>query len=91
MDAGRWQPCAEAKWNHEWAGKDRKVTAALTTVAAPAYSTDAFPVTSDWATASVGTSYKLSSKVMLLGRLTSVFLNPQVSSFGGELGLNISF
>ena len=90
-DVGKWQPFAEAKWNHEWAGKDRTVTAALTTVAAPAYSMDAFPVTSDWATALVGTSYKLTSRVMLLGRLSFVFLNPQVSSFGGELGLNVSF
>jgi len=82
---------AEAKWNHEWAGKERTVTAALTSVAAPAYSMDAFPVTSDWATALVGASYKLSSQVTLLGRFSFVFLNPQVSSFGGELGLNVSF
>jgi outer membrane lipase/esterase len=90
-DVGRWQPFVETKWNHEWAGKDRTVTAALTTVAAPAYSMDAFPVPSDWGTALVGSSYKLSSQVTLLGRFSFVFLNQQVSSFGGELGLNVSF
>ena len=91
VDIGRWQPFVEAKWNHEWAGKDRTVSASLTTVDAPSYSMDAVPVASDWATASLGTSYKLTSQMMLRAVFSAEFLNPQVASYGGELGLNFSF
>ena len=90
-DLDNWQPFVEAKWNHEWADKDRLVTATLTSVAAPSYSVDAAQVASDWANASVGASYKLNSQVILRGSLSSVFFNPQVISYGGELGLNVSF
>ena len=88
---GDWQPFAEAKWNHEWADTDRTVTTSLTSVAAPSYTMDAVPVVSDWATASLGTSYKLSSRVMLRGAVSAMFINPQMTSYGGELGLNVSF
>ena len=91
VDMGNWQPFAEAKWNREWADTDRTVTASLTSVAAPSYTMDAIPVASDWATASIGTSYKLTSQVMLRGAFSAVFINPQVTSYGGELGLSISF
>jgi outer membrane lipase/esterase len=90
-DAGNWQPFAEAKWNHEWADKNRMVTASLTSVAAPSYSIAAAPVASDWATAALGAVYKLNSQMMLRGAVSAVFLNPQVISYGGELGLNIGF
>ena len=46
---------------------------------------------SDWATASLGAAYKLNSQMMLRGAVSAVFLNPQVISYGGELGLNIGF
>jgi outer membrane lipase/esterase len=83
VDLGAWRPFAEAKWNHEWADKDRMVTASLTSVAAPA--------ASDWADASLGASYKLNSQVMLRAAVSAVFLDPEVSSYGGELGLSVSF
>jgi outer membrane lipase/esterase len=91
VDIGNWQPFLEAKWNHEWADKDNTVTASLTSVAAPSYTMDAAPVASNWATASLGTSYKLNSRVTLRGVFLATFLNPQVRSYGGELGLSISF
>jgi outer membrane lipase/esterase len=90
-DLGNWQPFVEAKWNHEWADKNRMVTASLTSVSAPSYAMAAAPVTPDWATASLGTSYKLNSQVMLRGAFSAVFINPQVESYGGELGVNVSF
>lgn len=90
-DLGNWQPFAEVKWNHELASKDRVVTASLTSVAAPSYSVAAAPVASDWANAFLGTSYKLNSQITLRGVFSGVFLNPQVISYGGELGLNVSF
>ena len=57
------------------------VTASLTSVAAPSYTMDAVPVASDWATASLGTSYKLNSRVMLRGSL----FDDVPQSAGGKL------
>lgn len=91
MDIGDWQPFAEAKWSHEWADKNRTVTASLTTAPAPPYSMDAVPMAKDWASGSLGVVYKLSSQVMLRGAGSAMFLNRQVTSYGGELGLSYSF
>ena len=90
-DIGNWQPFVEVEWNHEWADRNNTVTASLTSVAAPSYTMDAAPVPSNWATASLGTSYKLNSRVTLRGVFLSTFLNSQVRSYGGELDMNISF
>lgn len=91
VDIGDWQPFAEAKWSHEWADKNRTVTASLTTVPAPPYSMDAVPMAKDWASGSLGVVYKLSSQVMLRGVGSAMFLNRQGTSYGGELGLSYSF
>jgi outer membrane lipase/esterase len=91
VDVGNWQPFADVEWNHEWAGNNRTITASLTSIAAPPFSTAAAPVASDWATASVGASYKLNAQVMLRGALSAVLGNAQVTSYGGELGLSVSF
>ena len=91
MNIGKWQPFAEAKWNHEYADKNNTVTASLTSVAAPSYTMDAAPVASDWADVSLGTSYKLNSQMTLRGAALAVFLNSQMASYGGELGLSVSF
>jgi len=91
VDLGSWQPFVAAEWNHEWADKDRIVTASLTSVAAPSYAMDAAPITSDWATASLGAFCRLTPQVMLRGVTSAVFFNSQVTSYGGELGLSVSF
>ncbi|MGC8493935.1 MAG: autotransporter outer membrane beta-barrel domain-containing protein [Syntrophobacteraceae bacterium] len=88
---GDWQPFAEVEWDHDWAGTDRTVTASLTSVAAPSYSLEAVPAAADWATATFGACYRINSQIMLRGGFSVVFLNPQVSSYGGELGLNARF
>ena len=90
-DIGKWQPFAEAAWNHEWADTDRLVKASITTAVAAPYSMAAAPVASDWATASVGTSYKINEQWMLRGTLSAAFFNPQQVSYGGELGVSVSF
>lgn len=90
-DVGRFQPFAEAKWNHEYADPKRKVKAALTTAVGPAYSMDAVPVTTDWGTVALGTSFKLNDRVMLRASFSSMFSNPQMVTYGGELGVNVSF
>jgi outer membrane lipase/esterase len=90
-DMGNWQPFADMKWNHEYGDTDNTVTTSLNTVAAPSYIMDAAPIASDWATASVGTCYKLNSQVTLRGAFLTTFLNSQVAIYGGELGMSVSF
>lgn len=91
LELGDWQPFAEANWSHEWAERDRSVTAALTTVEAPSYSMAAVPVASDWATMLLGASYRLNSRVMLQGSASAVAFNHEVTSYGGELSVNFNF
>jgi outer membrane lipase/esterase len=91
VDVARWQPFVEAKWNHEFAGRDRMVKAAITTASAAPYSMDAAPVTTDWGTASIGTIFKINDTVSLRGSVSTMFSNPQVVTYGGELGVNVSF
>lgn len=88
---GNLRPFAEADWNHECADKSRTVTASLTSVGAPSYAMDAVPAVSDWVTASLGAFYELSPRVMLRGAASSMFINPQMITVGGEFGLNVSY
>lgn len=83
-DVGRFRPFAEAQWNHEFVDSDRKVTADLTTIAAPAYSMDAVPVPIDWGTVSLGTSFKASERVMLRASFTTMFGTRQTSTTAGN-------
>jgi outer membrane lipase/esterase len=95
MDGGRLRPFAEMDWNHECAGRDRTVTATLTSFSDPSYiptySMDAVPVVSDWATSSLGAFYELNSRVMLRVAASAMYINPQMITCGGEFGLNVSF
>ncbi|MEI8344611.1 MAG: autotransporter outer membrane beta-barrel domain-containing protein, partial [Candidatus Omnitrophota bacterium] len=90
-DMDRWQPFAEMKWNHEWFDEGNTVTTSLNTVSAPSYTMDGVSIASDWATASIGAAYKVTSQMTLQGTFSTVFLSEQVASYGGELGLSISF
>ena len=90
VDLGRLRPFAEADWNHEFAGKDRTIAAALTSTEAPFYTMDAAPVASDWCTSSLGAFYQLSPQVVLRGAASAI-ANPQMVSWGGELGMNVCF
>jgi len=90
--AGDWRPFAEAKWNHELADQsNRRVKAALTSATAAPYALDAAPTATDWATGMVGASYTINERVMVRGAATAMAFNPQTVSYGGELGLSVSF
>jgi outer membrane lipase/esterase len=91
VEMGKWQPFADLAWNHDWANKNRTITAVLTSIAAPSWSSSAMPIASDWATASFGTAYQVNDQVILQAAARSVFVNPQVSSFGGVLSVNVAF
>ena len=87
-----WRPFAEAKWNHELVDQsERKVRAALTSATAAPYSLAAAPVQTDWATVSAGSTYKVSERVMVRGAASATVFNRQTVSYGGDIGLSVSF
>ncbi|WP_043632252.1 autotransporter outer membrane beta-barrel domain-containing protein [Desulfovibrio sp. TomC] len=92
VDLADWRPFAEAKWNHELVDQSgRMVKAALTSTTAAPYALRAAPVAADWATASVGSSYKISERIMVRGAASATLSNPQVIGYGGDVGLSVSF
>ncbi|MEA4856179.1 MAG: autotransporter domain-containing protein [Solidesulfovibrio sp.] len=92
IDVGDWRPFVEAKWNHELVDQSgRKVRAALTSTTAAPYSMAAAPVQSDWATASAGTSYTISERVMVRGCVAATAFDAQTVSYGGDVGVSVSF
>ena len=90
VDVGNWRISADASWNHDWADRNRAVSAALTTVETAPFTADAAPVSADWGTATLGTSYRFNSRATLRAAATVVLGNPQVTSYG-ELGLIFGF
>jgi outer membrane lipase/esterase len=90
-DAGKWRPFAKATWNHEMANPDRSVTASLTTSVAPGYAMPAIVTGSDWATATAGTTLKLAHNVTGLVAVTGRAAEKNVTTYGGQLGVNVAF
>ena len=94
-DLGDFRPFAEMDWNHEWTGKDHTITTTLTSFSCPSYTPtytmDGAPVVSDWATLSLGSYYRLSPRVMLRGAASAMFFDPQLITYGGEVGMNVCF
>ncbi len=91
IDLDDFQPFMEMNWNHEYADKTRSITTSLTSVGAPSYVMDAVPAVADWATMSLGSYYRLSPQMTLRGAASSMFINPQMVTCGGEVGLNVCF
>ncbi|MGX7743825.1 autotransporter outer membrane beta-barrel domain-containing protein [Rhodopseudomonas parapalustris] len=92
MDFGVWQPFGKLVWNHEWADLDRLVTARLTTdVNAPAYSLPAVRLGRDWGTAMLGTRYKIASNVTGYAAVIGQMGQSQVTTFGGQFGVSMTF
>jgi outer membrane lipase/esterase len=60
-------------------------------MAAAPYTMAAAPVANDWATASLGTIYRLNSRVILQAAAMAAIGNPQVTSYGGSLSVSIGF
>ena len=90
-DLAKWQPFAEATWNHEWADHDRMITTSLTSVEAPSYRMDAAPTATDWATGTIGTTYQINSQVTAHCVLVAQCFNAQAVTYGGNLGVTVSF
>lgn len=91
IDAGQWRPFAKVAWNHEWMANDRLITASLTTVAAPSFSLPAVEIGKDWSSASVGTTLQVTDRVTALVAFIGQFAQRQLTTFGGQIGLNAAF
>lgn len=91
LNTGKGKLFGKIGWNHDWAAKNREITVSVTSAVAAPYTADAAPVASDWGTASLGFSHNLYSNVKLQSTISTMFVNPQVMSYGGELGLNVIF
>jgi len=91
VDLAQWQPFAETTWNHEWAGQNRMITTSLTTVQAPSYRMNTAPVATDWATGSIGTSYKINPQAAVHFALTAQCFNAQAVTYGADMGVTVSF
>lgn len=91
FDWGLWHPFVQLLWDHEFDPLDRVVTASLTTIAAPSYSMPAVVLGRDWATATVGTQFKIGGSWSALASLTAQVGQENVTNYGGLLGLNYAF
>ena len=91
VDLGAWQPFAEVAWNYDWADTNRTITTSLTSIAAPSYFMSAAPQATNWATTFAGASFRLTPNVVLRGALSAAVFNPQLASYGGDVGVNIAF
>jgi outer membrane lipase/esterase len=87
-DLGQFRPFVQAVWNHELGPIDRTVRAALTTIDAPSYEMPAVKLGRDWATATIGTSLKLSNAFTGLASFTAQAGQTGVTTYGGRVGVN---
>lgn len=91
-DIGVWHPFGKLVWNHELVDPNRDVTAFLTSVSfAPGYSLPAVMLGANWGTATLGTSIKLSSNVTGVATFISQFAQESVTTYGGQVGVNVAF
>jgi outer membrane lipase/esterase len=91
FDFGMFQPFAKVLWNHEFVSNDRLVTASLTSTVAPSYSLPAVNLGKDWASATAGVSVGLAKGVTGLVSFTGQLGQDRVTTYGGQVGLNVAF
>jgi outer membrane lipase/esterase len=91
LNWGVWHPFAQVVWDHDFAPLNRVVNASLTTIAAPGYSLPAAVVGRDWATATVGTEFKIAASWTGLASVTAELGQQNVINYGGMLGVNYAF
>jgi outer membrane lipase/esterase len=91
LDAGMFRPFARVLWNHEFASSNRLVTASLTSTVAPSYSLPAVDLGKDWASATAGVAVALGKGVTGLASFTGQLGQDKVTTYGGQLGINVAF
>jgi outer membrane lipase/esterase len=91
-DIGLWHPFGKLVWNHELVDPNREVTAFLTSASfAPGFSLPAVVSGTDWGTATIGTSMKITRDVTGIATLISQFGQQSVTTYGGQVGINVAF
>jgi outer membrane lipase/esterase len=91
MDFGLWHPYAKLVWNHEFASRDRMVTASEPEIVfAPSYTMPAVLFGTDWATATVGTTVSVGRGMTAYASFTSQVGQSNVTTYGGQIGLNVA-
>jgi outer membrane lipase/esterase len=91
FDFGMFQPFAKALWNHEFVSNDRLVTVSPTSTVAPSYSLPAVNLGKDWASATAGVSVGLGKGVTGLVSFTGQLGQDKVTTYGGQVGVNVAF
>jgi len=92
FDFGMFQPFAKVLWNHEFVSQDRLVSASLTSTVAPSYtSLPAVNLGKDWASATAGVSVGLGKGVTGIAAFTGQWGQDKVTTYGGQVGLNVAF
>jgi outer membrane lipase/esterase len=87
-DLGSFSPFAQVLWNHEFAGRNRTVTASLTTIEAPSFRIPAVLLGQNWGTGTVGTTMRLGAGFTGLASFTAQAGQTGVTTYGGRVGLN---
>ena len=91
FDFGRFQPFAKVLWNHEFVANDRLVSATLTSTPGRTYTMPAVDLGKDWASATAGVSVGLGKGVTGIAAFTGQLGQDKVTTYGGQVGLNIAF
>jgi outer membrane lipase/esterase len=91
FDFGMFQPFAKVLWNHEFVTHERYVTTSLTSTVAPSYSLPAIQLGRDWASATAGVSVGLGQGVTGLVSFTGQLGQDKMTTYGGQVGVNVAF
>jgi outer membrane lipase/esterase len=90
-DAGLWRPFVKAVWDHDFAARERSVTAFLTTSIAPSFTLPAVVAGTDWAQLTAGTTVRLARNLTGLVAVTGALAQQNTTTYGAQVGVNASF
>ena len=90
-DFGKYQPYAEALWNHEFADTGRDVSASLVSGTPQAFSMPAVLLGKDWGEAKAGVKIDVGTNLKLVLEGSADFGQTSTTLYGGQIGLNLAF
>jgi outer membrane lipase/esterase len=85
--SGNWVPYARASYEHDFAGRDRSIDAALASVAGSGWSVPAVRVDVDAANVALGSRWQLADGVQAWVELNDTFGRSDVTQYGARAGL----
>ncbi len=81
----------KAVWDHDFAARERSVTAFLTTSIAPSFTLPAVVAGTDWAQLTAGTTVRLARNLTGLVAVTGALAQQNTTTYGAQVGVNASF